>query len=95
MVRKRNEAHGKQVPLYLIAIIAFFIYDDIWFSYEEHPVMHVLMIILIGTVALLYAVGQGPVIRQITEILYEKLLSVIGAGKAKVDQLRGRKERTD
>jgi hypothetical protein len=93
VVRKRNEAHGKQVPIYLIVAILFFIYDDIWFSYDQHPVMHVLMLLLIGTVALLYAVGQGPVMRQIADILYEKLLSVVGAGKAKVEELRGGKKK--
>jgi hypothetical protein len=79
------------VPIYLILAILFFIYDDIWFSYEEHPIMHVLMIIVVGTVALLYAVGQGPVMRQIAEILYDKLSTVVGKGKEKVDQLRGGK----
>ncbi len=78
----------KQVPSYLFAIIFYFIYDDIWFSYEEYPVTHVLLLLLISFIGIIYAVGQGPIVRQITQILYESIINVIGKGKKKLDEVR-------
>ena len=85
VVRKRNEAHMKQVPTYFFLLIAFFIYDDIWFTYEEYPITHVIMLLFISTIALLYAIGQGPVVRQIVDIVYQKLMTTVG----KVKDLKG------
>jgi hypothetical protein len=75
----------KQVPTYFFLLIAFFIYDDIWFTYEEYPITHVIMLLLISTVALLYAIGQGPVVRQIVDIVYQRLMQALG----KVKDLKG------
>jgi hypothetical protein len=73
----------KQVPNYILVLILFFIYDDIWFTYEEHPVIHTLLILVAVSVAFLYAVGQGPVMRQIVEVLYGRLLALLGAARQK------------
>jgi hypothetical protein len=82
----------KQVPTYLLLLIFYFIYDDIWFSYEDHPVLHVLLLVVLSCIGLLYAVGQGPIMRQIIEILYEKLLGLLMKGKNKAQELRGKKD---
>lgn len=81
----------KQVPTYLFLLIFYFIYDDIWFSYEEYPVTHTLFLVIASTLALLYAVGQGPIIRQIVEILYGRLTGVIAELKNKVTGGKGKK----
>lgn len=82
----------KQVPTYLFVLIFYFIYDDIWFSYEEYPILHTLLIVLFSCIGLLYAVGQGPILRQIVEILYKRLLGLLALGKNKVQELRAKKE---
>ena len=74
----------KQVPTYLFAIIFFFIYDDLWFSYEEYPIIHTLILVLISCIGLIYAIGQGPIVRQITEIFYENAVDVAVKGKQKL-----------
>jgi hypothetical protein len=78
----------KQVPTYLFALIFYFIYDDIWISYEDYPILHSLLIGLIACIGLVYAVGQGPIMRQIFEIFYEKLITLLIAGRDKVSKLR-------
>jgi hypothetical protein len=32
VMRRKSEARMKKTPVYLIALIAFFLYDDLWFS---------------------------------------------------------------
>lgn len=92
VVRKRNEAHMKQVPTYLLLLIVFFIYDDLWFSYEDYPITHTFFMILFAIVGLLYAVGQGPILRQIFEILYEKILALLAVANGKVRGLLGKEK---
>jgi hypothetical protein len=74
----------KKVPAFLFAIIIFFLYDDIWFTYEEYPIIHMLLIVLLSIVGLIYAIGQGPVVRQIAEIVYESIRNALGKGKDKL-----------
>jgi hypothetical protein len=81
----------KQVPAYLFILIFFFIYDDIWFSYEEYPIIHTVMVMVLACIAMLYAVGQGAVMRQVFEIVYEQIVRGLKVGKNKIDELRGSK----
>lgn len=81
----------KQVPTYLFILIFFFIYDDIWFSYDEYPVIHTLMVVILACIAMVYAVGQGAIMRQVFEIVYEGIVRGLKIGKEKIDALRGSK----
>jgi hypothetical protein len=54
----------KKTPMYLIALIAFFIYDDLWFSQEESPFMHYLLTVLIVLILIPFALGQGAILHQ-------------------------------
>jgi len=81
----------KQVPTYLFILIFFFIYDDIWFSYDEYPVTHTLMIVVVASIAMVYAVGQGPIIRQIFEIVYQTILRALNIANDKIHVLRASK----
>lgn len=81
----------KQVPAYLFILIFFFIYDDIWFSYEEYPIIHTVMVVVLACIAMVYAVGQGAVMRQVFEIVYEQIVRGLKVGKDKIDVLRGSK----
>ena len=85
----------KQVPGYLFVIIFYFLYDDIWFTYKESPFLHSLLIIIIGCIGLLYAVGQGAILRQLVSIAYEQLLGFLQRGKQKVDELRGKEKKNE
>lgn len=78
----------KQVPTYLFIVIFYFIYDDIWFSYEEYPIIHCLLLGLIACIGLIYAVGQGPIMRQMVQLFYESVLSLLGKVKDKTNELR-------
>lgn len=81
----------KKVPTYLFAIIIFFLYDDLWFTYEEHPITHMLLIVFLSIIGLIYAVGQGPIVRQIAEIAYESIRGVLGKGRDKLYEMRSSK----
>jgi hypothetical protein len=78
----------KQVPAYLFVLIFYFIYDDIWLTYDEHPILHTLLLVLVASIGLIYAVGQGPIMRQMVQVLYEKFIELLRAGKEKIYTLR-------
>jgi hypothetical protein len=63
----------KKTPVYLIALIAFFIYDDIWFTSEESPFMHYLLTILVVLMLVPFALGQGIILQQFVNLIAEKL----------------------
>lgn len=78
----------KQVPTYLFVVIFYFLYDDVWFKYEEYPIIHCLLLGLVTCIGLIYAVGQGHIMRQMVQVFYESVLSLLGRVKGKVDQSR-------
>lgn len=61
------------VPLWLYLFIFFFVYDDLWFSAEESPVIHYTLVGILLLVTLLIAIGQGKVITETVRIVTEKL----------------------
>lgn len=63
----------KKTPLYLIALIGFFIYDDLWFTSEESPFMHYLLTILIVLTLIPFALGQGIILQQFANLIAEKI----------------------
>ena len=48
------------------------------------------MIFIAVAVGLLYATGQGPVVKELTEMLFEKANRVTGTLKDKVISLKGK-----
>ena len=61
------------VPVWLYLIIFFFLYDDLWFSAEEYPVIHYLMVAILLIVSMLFAIGQGRIIKEAIRIITDKL----------------------
>jgi len=88
VVRKRNEALMKKVPSYLYLIILFFIYDDLWFTAEEYPILHYSLVMLAVLVMLPYALGQGAVINQAFNLIAAKAGDLTDKTKSKLKNLR-------
>jgi hypothetical protein len=50
-----------------------------------------MMVVVLSCVAMVYAVGQGAIMRQVFEIVYETIVRGLEIGKEKLDALRGSK----
>ena len=81
----------KKVPVYLIVVILFFLYDDIWYPVDQYPITHYLLIILVVGVTLLYAMGQGSVVGELAQIVSGRVGRVVEKGKEALRGLRGGK----
>lgn len=44
-------------------MILYFVYDDIWFTEEESPVIHYTFVVVMLVLATLFAIGQGRVVK--------------------------------
>ena len=53
----------KGVPWWLLLFIVYFVYDDLMFSEDTHPFMHYLIVIPLILVFLMFALGQGKVLK--------------------------------
>ncbi len=48
----------RQVPFWLIGIIVYFVYDDLWFPSETHPITNFVLTIFLVFVAFFFSIGQ-------------------------------------
>lgn len=51
------------VPWWMFLLILYFVYDDLWFSEEDSPVIHYTFVVIILVLATLFAIGQGKVVK--------------------------------
>lgn len=47
----------------MFVLILYFVYDDIWFTEEDSPVVHYLLVTVLLVMGVLMALGQGKVIK--------------------------------
>lgn len=48
-------------------------YDDIWFTEEDSPIIHYTIVVILLVLATLLAIGQGRVIKETVRIVTDKL----------------------
>lgn len=58
----------KQVPLWLIVFILYFVYDDVWFSESEYPVTNKFLTMFLVFVAFFYSIGQQKAVHELFSI---------------------------
>lgn len=51
------------VPWWMFILILYFVYDDIWFTAEDSPIIHYTLVSILLLVGILFAIGQGKVIK--------------------------------
>ena len=73
IIKRKKEAEMRSTPLWLLVIILFFVYDDIWFSEAEYPFTHNILGFFICFVLSLYAMGKG---KSVTEFIHV-IISII------------------
>ena len=61
------------VPWWLYIIIFYFVYDDIWFSAEESPIIHYSLVAILLVLTLLIAIGQGKIVQEGIRIMTDAL----------------------
>lgn len=61
------------VPWWLYAIIIYFVYDDLWFSEEETPLLHYILVVLLIIPTFLLSIGQGKVLQESIRIVMDRL----------------------
>ena len=69
------------VPVWLYVIILYFLYDDIWFTAEDSPIMHYSIMVIVLLSLTMVAIGQGKVLQESVRMIMEFL-------KAKLPFLR-------
>lgn len=48
----------------MFILIFFFVYDDIWFSEEENPVIHYSLLGIAATLGIFVAIGQTNILKE-------------------------------
>ncbi len=61
------------VPWWMFILILYFVYDDLWFTEEDSPIVHYLLVAILLIVGILVAVGQGKVIKEGVRMVSDKL----------------------
>lgn len=62
-----------QVPWWMFILILYFVYDDIWFTEEDSPVIHYTFVAILLVLSTLLAIGQGKVIKETLRMGTDKL----------------------
>ena len=55
----------RKVPWWLFLIIAYFVYDDIWYTEAEHPWTHYSLTIVLVIVLAIFALGKGDLVQEL------------------------------
>ena len=74
----------KRVPIWLFVFIAYFVYDDVWFSAEEYPIMNFLFTLLLVFVAFFFAIGQQDAFVELFNLILDMGKNVVGGVRKKV-----------
>ena len=62
-----------QVPWWMFLLILYFVYDDLWFSEDDSPILHYTFVVIILVLATLFAIGQGKVVKESVRMATDKL----------------------
>ena len=57
----------------MFILIIYFVYDDIWFTEEDSPIIHYILVTVLLLIGILLAIGQGKVIKESVNLITEKL----------------------
>jgi hypothetical protein len=74
----------RKVPWWLLVVIMYFVYDDLWFPSEEYPFINRFLTVILIFVTFFFSIGQQSAfmeiwnlgldgIKSVTEIIKEKL----------------------
>jgi len=58
IIRRKKEDEMRRVPAWLIVIIIYFVYDDLWFPEETHPLTNKFLTVFLIFVAFFFSIGQ-------------------------------------
>lgn len=58
IIRRKKEDEMRRVPAWLIVIIIYFVYDDLWFPEETHPFTNKVLTVFLIFVAFFFSIGQ-------------------------------------
>lgn len=61
------------VPIWLFVVILYFLYDDVWFTAEENPIMHYTILTCVLLSLTLVAIGQGRILKETLKMIMEAL----------------------
>lgn len=61
------------VPVWLFVIILYFLYDDVWFTAEENPIMHYTILGFVLVSLTFVAIGQGRILKESLKMIMETL----------------------
>lgn len=57
----------------MFVLILFFVYDDVWFTEQDSPIIHYVIVVLLLVIGTLFAIGQGKVIKESVRMVTDKL----------------------
>lgn len=66
----------RKVPVWLIVIIGYFVYDDLWFPSETHPITNSFLTIFLIFVAFFFSIGQHRAFMEIWNLALETFKGV-------------------
>ena len=52
----------RKVPWWLFVFIIYFVYDDIWFTEADHPIIHYTLTLVMCMVLVTFAIGKSSLI---------------------------------
>jgi hypothetical protein len=73
----------RKVPTWLIAIIVFFVYDDLWFPSETHPITNNFLTVFLIFIGFFFSIGQHRAFMEIWKLALELLKSLNDAVQKK------------
>ena len=63
----------RKVPIWLFGLMVFFVYDDLWFSADEYPIIHYLLLTILIIVLIMFAIGKGHILSDVVHSLADKV----------------------
>lgn len=61
----------RKVPAWLMVIIIYFVYDDLWFPSETHPMTNLVLTVFLVFVAFFFSIGQHRAFMELWNLALE------------------------
>jgi hypothetical protein len=61
----------RKVPAWLIAIIVFFVYDDLWFPSDTHPFTNNVLTVFLIFIGFFFSIGQHRAFMEIWKLFLD------------------------
>ena len=74
----------RKVPWWLLVIILYFVYDDLWFPSEDYPIINSLLTLMLIFLTFFFAIGQQSAFMEIWNLLLDVIKSVTETIKEKL-----------